>query len=48
VRSVEPGEYAGVGEPPSAFVDSASFWIAGYFTETQLRHMAVAEPAVIT
>ena len=48
MRSVEAGDSARVGEPPPAFVDTASFWIAGYFIEAQLRHTAVADPAVIT
>jgi len=29
-------------------VDSTSFWIAGYFMETQLRHIRVGDPAIIT
>ena len=36
------------GEAVLAFVDSASFWIAGYFMETQLRHMKIGDRAVVT
>jgi multidrug resistance efflux pump len=46
--TVEPGDYARVGEPLLAFVDSTSFWISGYFMETQLRHIEVGDPATIT
>ena len=46
--NVEAGDYAAAGEPLLAFVDSTSFWVAGYFMETQLRHMKAGDPAVIT
>jgi multidrug resistance efflux pump len=46
--TVKEGDYADVGRPLLAFVDSTSFWIAGYFMETQLRHIRVGDPAVIT
>ena len=46
--TVEEGDYARVGTPLLAFVDSTSFWIAGYFMETQLRHIRVGDPAVVT
>ena len=29
-------------------MDSTSFWISGYFMETQLRHIQIGDPAVIT
>jgi multidrug resistance efflux pump len=46
--TVEAGDYAVVGEPLLAFVDSTSFWIAGYFMETQLRHITIGDPTVVT
>ena len=46
--NIQEGDYARVGEPLLAFVDSTSFWISGYFMETQLRHIEVGDPAVIT
>jgi multidrug resistance efflux pump len=46
--NIQEGDYARVGEPLVAFVDSTSFWISGYFMETQLRHIQVGDPAVIT
>jgi multidrug resistance efflux pump len=46
--NVEVGDYADAGVPLLAFVDSTSFWVAGYFMETQLRHMKAGDPAVIT
>jgi multidrug resistance efflux pump len=46
--NIEAGDYANVGTPLLAFVDSTSFWVAGYFMETQLRHMKPGDPAVIT
>lgn len=46
--NVDLGDYAPVGLPLMAFVDSTSFWVAGYFMETQLRHMKAGDPAVIT
>jgi multidrug resistance efflux pump len=46
--TVQQGDYARVGSPLLAFVDSTSFWISGYFMETQLRHIEVGDPAVVT
>jgi multidrug resistance efflux pump len=46
--TIEQGDYARVGTPLIAFVDSTSFWISGYFMETQLRHIEVGDPAVVT
>jgi multidrug resistance efflux pump len=46
--TVQQGDYARVGSPLLAFVDSTSFWISGYFMETQLRHIQIGDPAVIT
>lgn len=46
--TVQQGDYARVGSPLLAFVDSTSFWISGYFMETQLRHIEIGDPAVVT
>jgi multidrug resistance efflux pump len=46
--NVEAGDYATAGIPLLAFVDSTSFWVAGYFMETQLRHLKPGDPAVVT
>lgn len=46
--NVQLGDYAVAGVPLLAFVDSTSFWVAGYFMETQLRHTKPGDPAVIT
>ncbi len=46
--NVETGDYAPAGIPQLAFVDSTSFWVAGYFMETQLRHMKPGDRAVVT
>jgi multidrug resistance efflux pump len=46
--TIQEGDYARVGSPLLAFVDSTSFWISGYFMETQLRHIRLGDPAVIT
>jgi multidrug resistance efflux pump len=41
------GDYANVGQPRVAIVDSDSFWVTGYFEETKLRHIHVGDPARI-
>ena len=46
--TIEEGDYADVGAPLLAFVDSTSFWISGYFMETQLRYIEVGDPAIVT
>jgi multidrug resistance efflux pump len=46
--NVKEGDYADVGIPLLAFVDSTSFWVAGYFMETQLRHIKIGDRAIIT
>jgi multidrug resistance efflux pump len=46
--TVETGDYASAGIPLLAFVDSTTFWVAGYFMETQLRHMKPGDRAVVT
>ena len=46
--NVETGDYADPGIPLLGFVDSTSFWVAGYFMETQLRHMKVGDRVAVT
>lgn len=45
---LRPGDYATAGATTIAVLDSASFWITGYFEETKLRHIRVGNPAQIT
>jgi len=42
------GDYAVAVTPVLAFVDSNSFWVYGYFKETQLRHIKPGYRAVVT
>ena len=46
--NLDEGDYVPAGGLVLAFVDSTSFWVAGYFMETQLRHMKAGDRAVIT
>jgi len=46
--NVDVGDYAAPGTPMLAFVDSASFYVQGFFRETQLRHIEPGDRAVIT
>lgn len=46
--NTSPGTYVYAGEQLLALVDSSSFWIAAYFKETQLRHIAEGAKARIT
>jgi multidrug resistance efflux pump len=41
------GDYANVGENIISLVDSDSFWIDGYFEETNLEPIRVGDPATI-
>lgn len=45
--NTSPGEYVTGGQQILALVDSNSFWIAAYFKETQLRHVAEGGKAAI-
>ena len=45
--STSPGTYVTAGQQILALVDSSSFWVAAYFKETQLRHVAEGEKAAI-
>jgi multidrug resistance efflux pump len=42
------GTYVTAGKQLMALVDTNSFWIAGYFKETQLPHIQVGQKATIT
>jgi multidrug resistance efflux pump len=46
--NLDEGDYVPAGGAVLAFVDSTSFWVSGYFMETQLRHMKPGDRAVIT
>ena len=46
--NLDAGDYVPAGGAVLAFVDSTSFWVSGYFMETQLRHMKAGDRAVIT
>ncbi len=46
--TVNPGDYATPGAPILAFVDSTSFYVQGFFRETQLRHINVGDRVVVT
>ena len=42
------GTYVTAGLQLMALVDTRSFWIAGYFKETQLPHIQVGQKAFVT
>lgn len=42
------GTYVTAGKQLMALVDTNSFWIAGYFKETQLPHIRIGQKATIT
>ena len=42
------GTYVTSGVQLMALVDTSSFWIAGYFKETQLPHIQVGQKAIVT
>jgi len=44
---LERGDYATAGRPVVAIVDSDSYYVAGYFEETRLRHINVGDPVSI-
>lgn len=41
--SLRPGDYVNAGQPVTALVDADSYYIAGYFEETKLRHIHVGD-----
>ena len=45
---VKVGDYASTGKAMLAFVDSSSFYVQGFFRETQLQHLQVGDRAVVT
>ncbi len=46
--NTSPGTYVTAGVRLMALVDTSSYWIAGYFKETQLPHIKIGQKAVIT
>jgi RND family efflux transporter MFP subunit len=44
---VDRGDYATAGRALLAIVDSDSFYIAGYFAETKLRHINIGDPVSV-
>ncbi|HEX3446547.1 MAG TPA: HlyD family secretion protein [Chthoniobacterales bacterium] len=46
--NTSPGTYVTAGVQLMALVDTSSYWIAGYFKETQLPHIQVGQKAIIT
>lgn len=45
--STRVGDYASVGRPQFALVDSHSFYVIGYFEETKLRHIRAGDSAEV-
>ncbi|MGE0970330.1 efflux RND transporter periplasmic adaptor subunit [Klebsiella sp. WOUb02] len=45
--STRVGDYASVGRPLFALVDSHSFYVIGYFEETKLRHIRAGDSAEV-
>jgi RND family efflux transporter MFP subunit len=45
---ISEGAYASTGQQVMALVDRDSYWIAAYFKETQLRHIASGDTAIIS
>jgi len=41
------GDYAVAGKPMMAVIDNDSFYVAGYFEETKLRHIRIGDPVSI-
>jgi multidrug resistance efflux pump len=46
--NTSPGTYVTAGVQLMALVDTSSYWVAGYFKETQLPHIKVGQKAMIT
>jgi multidrug resistance efflux pump len=46
--NTSPGTYVTAGNQLMALVDTDSFWVAAYFKETQLSHIAVGQKAKLT
>lgn len=45
---LKEGDYSNTGSAMLAFVDSNSYWVYGYFKETQLKHIKPGDRAVVT
>ena len=45
---LKEGDYSNTGSAVLAFVDSNSYWVYGYFKETQLKHIKPGNRAVVT
>jgi multidrug resistance efflux pump len=43
--NVRRGDYVTTGVPKLAVIDSASFWVFGYFEETKLPHVKIGDKA---
>jgi multidrug resistance efflux pump len=46
--NTSPGTYVTAGVQLMAVVDTSSYWVAGYFKETQLPHIKLGQQAIIT
>jgi len=46
--NTSPGTYVTAGVQLMALVDTSSYWIAGYFKESQLPNIKVGQKAIIT
>ena len=46
--NTSPGTYVTAGVQLMALVDTSSYWVAGYFKESQLPHIKVGQKAIIT
>ena len=46
--NTSPGTYVTAGNQLMALVDTDSFWVAGYFKETQLPHIALGQKVKLT
>jgi multidrug resistance efflux pump len=46
--NTSPGTYVRAGVQLMALVDTSSYWVAGYFKETQLPHIKVGQKVIIT
>jgi multidrug resistance efflux pump len=45
---LQAGTYANIGQAAMTLIDSDSYWVAGYFEETQLRRIQVGDSASVT
>jgi multidrug resistance efflux pump len=46
--NTSPGTYVNAGEQLLALVDATSFWVAGYFKETEISHIRPGDKARLT